>query len=85
MRRARSKDGLQPVRLNIPMPPVKPPRQEVPEWIADEIKATWNAAREAGGQMEAFRIFERMTDRLGYRRLKDNPSLAKMRGNAGPY
>jgi len=40
-----------------------------------EIKATWSAARDAHGQMEAFRILERMVDRLGYGRTENNPSL----------
>jgi len=47
----------------------------VPEWVAEEIKATWQAARDAGGEMQAFRIIERMVDRLGYGRMKNNPSL----------
>lgn len=50
----------------------------VPDWVTEEIKATWNAARECGSQAEAFRLFERMTERLGYGRhaRKDCPSLA---------
>lgn len=48
----------------------------VPAWVADEIKATWRAARDAGGEMAAFCIIERMVDRLGYGRMKNNPSLA---------
>ena len=47
----------------------------VPAWVADEIKKTWRAARDAGGEMAAFRIIERMVDRLGYGRMKNNPSL----------
>jgi hypothetical protein len=47
----------------------------VPEWVAEEIKTTWQAARDAGGEMQAFRIIERMVDRLGYGRMKNNPSL----------
>jgi len=47
----------------------------VPDWVAEEIKATWQAARDAGGEMQAFRIIERMVDRLGYGRRKNNPSL----------
>lgn len=47
----------------------------VPDWVAKEIKETWRAAREAGGEMQAFRIIERMVDRLGYGRRKNNPSL----------
>ncbi len=43
--------------------------------IAKEIRETWNAARDAGGQLEAFRILERMTDRLGYGRTQNNPPL----------
>lgn len=38
----------------------------VPDWVAEEIKTTWRAARDAGGEMAAFRIIERMVDRLGY-------------------
>jgi len=48
----------------------------VPAWVADEIKTTWRAARDAGGEMAAFRIIERMVDRLGYGRIENNPSLA---------
>jgi len=51
-----------------------------PDWVAEEIKATWRAARDAGGQIQAFRIIERMVDRLGYGRTEDNPSLVP---NAG--
>ena len=47
----------------------------VPDWAAEEIKATWRAARDAGGEMAAFRIIERMIDRLGYGRMESNPSL----------
>ena len=47
----------------------------VPAWVSDEIKATWRAARDAGGEMQAFRIIERMVDRLGYGRTENNPSL----------
>jgi hypothetical protein len=53
------------------------PREcSVPDWVAEEIKATWRAARDAGGEMQAFRIIERMVDRLGYGRRDNNPSLA---------
>ena len=47
----------------------------VPDWVAEEIKTTWRAARDAGGEMAAFRIIERMVDRLGYGRTENNPSL----------
>jgi hypothetical protein len=43
--------------------------------VSDEIKATLRAARDAGGEMQAFRIIERMVDRLGYGRTENNPSL----------
>ena len=49
----------------------------IPKWVSDEIKATWRAARDAGGEMAAFRIIERMVDRLGYGRIKNNPSLTE--------
>ena len=55
--------------------PPPPCSASVPEWVAEEIKATWQAARDAGGEMQAFRIIERMVDRLGYGRRKNNPSL----------
>ena len=55
----------------------------VPAWVSDEIKATWRAARDAGGEMDAFRIIERMVDRLGYGRTENNPSLAPNAGNQG--
>ena len=48
----------------------------VPSWVSEEIKATWRTARDAGGEMQAFRIIERMVDRLGYGRRENNPSLA---------
>lgn len=49
------------------------------EEMAEEIRRTWTTVRSVNGQMEAFRILERMVDRLGYGRLEDNPSLAKAR------
>jgi len=49
----------------------------VPKWAAEEIRATWRTAAVANGQLEAFRILERMVDRLGYGRTENNPSLAK--------
>ena len=55
--------------------PPPPCSASVPDWVAEEIKATWQAARDAGGEMQAFRIIERMVDRLGYGRMKNNPSL----------
>lgn len=42
---------------------------------AEEIKTAWRAARNAPGQTEAFRILERMVDRLGYGRTENNPPL----------
>jgi hypothetical protein len=45
--------------------PPPPCSASVPDWVAEEIKATWRAARDAGGEMAAFRIIERMVDRLG--------------------
>lgn len=47
----------------------------IPEWAAAEIRATWNAARASGSQLQAFRIIERMVDRLGYGRTQGNPPL----------
>lgn len=41
-----------------------------------EIRKTWRAATNANGQLQAFRILERMVDRLGYGRKENNPSLA---------
>ena len=55
----------------------------VPDWVAKEIKETWRVAREAGGEMQAFRIIERMVDRLGYGRIKNNPSLVPNDGVQG--
>jgi hypothetical protein len=45
------------------------------EEIRNEIRETWPAARDAGGQLEAFHILERMVDRLGYGRVENNPSI----------
>lgn len=47
----------------------------VPEDVAREIRETWNAARKVDGQTQAFRIIERMVDRLGYGRIENNPPL----------
>ncbi|MEN6549974.1 MAG: hypothetical protein ABFE07_28355 [Armatimonadia bacterium] len=47
------------------------------EQLRKEIRETWSAARSAGGQTEAYRILERMVDRLGYGRIDNNPSLAE--------
>lgn len=45
------------------------------EMSRKEIRDTWAKARDAQGQTEAFRILERMVDRLGYGRFENNPSL----------
>lgn len=45
--------------------------------MREEILATWHAARKANGQLAAFRILERMVDRLGYGRTENNPSLTQ--------
>lgn len=42
----------------------------------EEIRKTWRAARDAEGQLQSFRILERMVYRLGYGRKENNPSLA---------
>jgi len=42
---------------------------------AKEIRESWRIARGAGSQTEAFRVIERMVDRLGYGRRDGNPSL----------
>lgn len=47
--------------------------------IRAEIIATWRAMQGVG-QTEAYRILERMVDRLGYGRTDGNPSLAQMEG-----
>lgn len=46
----------------------------VPEWISTEVKATWKAMQ-GKGQLESYRIMERMVKRLGYGDFRD-PSLA---------
>ena len=51
-----------------------PPICSMPDWIKAEVKATWTAMQGVG-QMEAYRIMERMVRRLGYGDLRD-PSLA---------
>ncbi len=48
---------------------------ETKEEIAKEVRQTWSAVRSANGQTEAFRILERMVDRIGYGRRENNPSL----------
>jgi len=45
--------------------------------MREEIRTTWSIARDANGQLESFRIIERMVDRLGYGRTEGNPSLAR--------
>jgi len=46
--------------------------------VRSEIRETWRDATLVDGQTAAFRILERMVDRLGYERTKDNPSLAAL-------
>jgi hypothetical protein len=50
--------------------------KEEKEQMAAEIRKTW-AAAQGKGQLESFRIIERMVYRLGYGTTKDNPSLAE--------
>lgn len=38
------------------------------EVLRREVRESWDKARAAGGQTEAFRILERMVDRVGYGR-----------------
>ena len=52
----------------------------IPEWAATEIRDTWNAARKAGGELQAIGILERMVDRLGYGRTENNPPLVPNKG-----
>lgn len=52
----------------------------IPEWAATEIRNTWNAARDSGGELQAFRIIERMVDRLGYGRIQGNLPLFTTEG-----
>ena len=53
----------------------------VPEDVAREIRDTWKAAREAGGEWQAFRIIERMVHRLGYGRTENNPPLPNVKND----
>lgn len=50
-------------------------QEKILEEFRAEVKDTWSAARNSGSQMQAFNIFERMTDRLGYGRTENNPKL----------
>ena len=50
------------------------PERLVPDWIKAEVRATWTAMQGVG-QLEAYRIMERMVRRLGYGDMRD-PSLA---------
>ena len=50
----------------------------VPSWVQEEIRCTWRAATECGNQRDSFNVLERMVDRIGYGRLKDNPPLTKI-------
>jgi hypothetical protein len=52
----------------------------IPEWAATEIRNTWSAARDSGGELQAFRIIERMVDRLGYGRTQGNLPLFTTEG-----
>lgn len=45
------------------------------EEIAKEIRETWRQASSGCGQLESYRLIERMVDRLGYGRTNNNPSL----------
>ncbi len=56
------------------------PSTNVPEWAALEIRSAWRAAREASGQLEAFRILECMIDRIGYGRTENNPPVYTKKG-----
>lgn len=47
-----------------------------------EVIATWREMQGAG-QFEAYRIMERMVDRLGYGRTDGNPSLAQAHAEPG--
>lgn len=47
---------------------------DVQHAMREEIKRTWTKAQ-GMGQLEAYRLFERMTDRLGYGRTVNNPPL----------
>ena len=49
-----------------------PPSGSVPDWVAEEIKATWRATHWPA-ELQTFRIIERMVDRLGYGRIENNP------------
>lgn len=53
----------------------EPPGGEIAELIRvrAEIRNTWKRASSVGSQIEAFRILERMVDRLGYGRTENNP------------
>lgn len=56
------------------VPPPPRPKEPVPEWAASEIRNSWENAK-GRGQTEAYRILERMVDRLGYGRLDNNPPI----------
>ena len=43
--------------------------------IRKEVRLTWRAARDSDGQTQAFRVLERMVDRVGYGRIQNSPSL----------
>ena len=64
-----------------PAPLAARPGSAIPEWAAAEIRETWNSARASGSELQAFRIIERMVDRLGYGRTQGNPPLSP---NASP-
>lgn len=87
-RRRIQKDRLDAIKGMVPQPNYQGPmfnlktgekteekEEEVPKWVADEIKATWRAMKSCDGQLEAYRICERMVDRLGFGRRDDNPPL----------
>jgi hypothetical protein len=52
-------------------------RDQIPEWIAREIRETWRAALATNGFMESYGILERMVERLGYGRIDENPPKYK--------
>lgn len=48
---------------------------KISNWILEEISASVEAAKNCQSQLLSFRILERMTHRLGWRVIQNNPPL----------
>lgn len=56
---------------------------KIPDWVLEEISISIETANNSQSQLLSFRILERMTSRLGWRIIQDNPPLVdfELRGS----